>query len=84
VCRDRLDALTRETHAFAQTAVTWDALLDPHVCEQNWLHPHVAVRQPVAAEGRVYDQRPPAMALHLSDPVWTWRGFLTTPTRVSG
>lgn len=83
VCRDRLNALTRKTHAFAKTTATWDALLDLHVFEQNWLHPHLALRQPVVALGRVYKQRTPAMALRLSDHVWTWREFLTTPVRVS-
>jgi IS1 family transposase len=83
ICRDRLNALTRKTHAFAKTTTTWDALLDLHIFEQNWLHPHQALREPVIAVGRVYDQRTPAMALHLSDHVWSWREFLTTPTRPS-
>jgi hypothetical protein len=42
VCRDRLNALTRKTHAFAKTTTTWDALLDVHIFEQTWLHPHLA------------------------------------------
>jgi len=83
VCRDRLNALTRKTHAFAKTATTWDALLDLHVFEQNWLHPHPALRQPVHVAGRRYDRRTPAMALRLTDHVWSWREFLTTPTRIS-
>jgi hypothetical protein len=85
VCRDRLNALTRKTHAFAKTATTWDALLDLHVFEQNWLHPHPALRVPAKAmtTGRAYDRRAPAMALGLSDHVWTWREFLTRPTRIS-
>jgi IS1 family transposase len=83
VCRDRLNALTRKTHAFAKTATTWDALLDLHVFEQNWLHPQLALRELVAAVWRGYDRRTPAMALHLTDHVWTWREFLTTPTRLS-
>jgi IS1 family transposase len=83
VCRDRLHALTRKTHAFAKTATTWDALLDVHVFEQNWLRPHPALRQPVVGAGRRYDRRTPAMALRLADHVWTWREFLTTPTLIS-
>ncbi len=83
VCRDRLNALTRKTHAFAKTATTWDALLDLHVFEQNWLRPHPATRAPVLAAGRCSHQRTPAMALCLTDHVWTWREFLTPPTRVS-
>lgn len=83
VCRDRLNALTRKTHAFAKTATTWDALLDLHVFEQNWLHPHAALRTPVLTAGRSFEQRTPAMALRLTDHVWSWREFLTTPLRVS-
>jgi hypothetical protein len=83
VCRDRLNALTRKTHAFAKSATIWAALLDLHVFEQNWLHPHLALRQPVVAAGRRYDQRTPAMALRLTDHVWSWREFLTRPTQVS-
>jgi IS1 family transposase len=82
VCRDRLNALTRKTHAFAKTVATWDALLDLHVFEQNWLHPHPTLRVPALAAGRAYDRRTPAMALGVSDHVWTWREFLTTPTRI--
>ena len=83
VCRDRLNALTRKTHAFAKTAPTWDALLGLHVFEQNWLCPHLALRMPVAAPDRSYDQRTPAMAIGLTDHAWTWREFLTTPTSIS-
>jgi hypothetical protein len=83
VCRDRLNALTRKTHAFAKTATTWDALLDLHVFEQNGLRPHPALRQPVDVTGRRYDRRTPAMALRLTDQVWSWREFLTTPAPLS-
>ena len=83
VCRDRLNALTRKTHAFAKTATTWDTLLDLHVFEQNWLYPHPALRVPAVAAGHVYDPHTPAMALHLTDHVWSWREFLMTPTRIS-
>jgi IS1 family transposase len=83
-CRDRLNALTRKTHGFAKTTTTWDALLDLHVFEPNWLHLHPALRHPVTGvTSRRDDRRTPAMALCLTDHVWTWREFLTTPTRVS-
>jgi IS1 family transposase len=83
VCRDRLNAFTRKTHAFAKAAPTWDALLGLHVFEQNWLRPHPALRMAVVAPERSYDQRTPAMAIGLTDHRWTWREFLTTPTYVS-
>jgi hypothetical protein len=35
--RDRLNALTRKTHAFAKTTGTWDALVSLCLFEHNWL-----------------------------------------------
>jgi hypothetical protein len=81
--RDRLNALTRKTHAFAKTDVTWDALLSLQIFEHNWLRPHPALRLPVVARGRHFAPRTPAMALHLTEHVWTWQEFLTTPVHVS-
>ena len=49
-----MKALTRKTHAFAKTATTWDALVDLHVFEQTWLHPHPALREPVVGVGRAF------------------------------
>jgi IS1 family transposase len=83
VCRDRLNALTRKTHAFAKAASTWDALLGLHLFEQNWLRPHPALRLGRPAPERTYGQRTPAMAIGLTNHTWTWREFLTTPTYVS-
>jgi IS1 family transposase len=78
VRRDRLTCLTRKTHAFAKTAVTWDALVGLAVFEQNWLRPHPALRQPIAAPDRRYRPRTPAMAIGLADHRWTWEEFFTT------
>jgi len=83
VCRDRLSALTRKTHAFAKTTPTWDALLALQVFAQNWLRPHPALRVPVLAPDRAYTPRTPAMASGLTDHCWTWHEFLTTPTYIS-
>jgi IS1 family transposase len=83
VCRDRLNALTRKTHAFAKTTPTWDALLGLHLFEQNWLRPHPALRVAVAASNPRFAQRTPAMALGLSDHCWSWWEFLTTPIHIS-
>jgi IS1 family transposase len=79
VLRDRLNALTRKTHAFAKTAATWDALLGLALFEQNWLRPHPALRRPSDEPGRRYRPRTPAMALGLTDHPWAWTEFLTTP-----
>ena len=81
VLRDRLACLTRRTHAFAKRTTTWDALVGLALFEHNWLRPHPALRQalpqPVAA--RLYHRRTPAMALGLTDHVWSFTEFLTRP-----
>lgn len=78
VFRDRLAALTRNTHAFAKTARTWDALFGLSVFEQNWLREHPALSRPSTTLGRRYQRRTPAMAVGLSDHCWSWQEFLTT------
>jgi IS1 family transposase len=77
--RDRLGCLTRKTHAFAKLAALWDALFGLTLFEQNWLRPYIALRVRLAerAVGRRHDQRTPAMAIGLTDHVWTWTEFLT-------
>jgi hypothetical protein len=81
--RDRLNALTRKTHAFAKTTTTWDALLGMQLFEHNWLRPHAALRQPAAAAGRHSHLRSPAMALQLTNHIWTWEEFLNLPVPIS-
>lgn len=78
VLRDRLNCLTRRTHAFAKTDVTWDALVGLAIFEHNWLRPHAALRRPIAAPDRRYEQRTPAMAIGLTDHRWTWEEFFAT------
>ena len=79
VLRDRLNALTRKTHAFAKNASTWDALVTLCLFEHNWMRAHPALRE--KAEGlpdnRKYRQKSPAMAIGLTDHIWTWEEFLT-------
>jgi hypothetical protein len=77
--RDRLNALTRKTHAFAKTVETWDALVILCWFEHNWLRPHRALReaQEGLPEGRRDRPRTPAMAIGLTDHIWTWEEFLT-------
>lgn len=83
VCRDRVTACTRKTHAFAKSPHTWDALLALHLFEQHWLCSHPALRVAGAVAGRRFTPRTPAMALGLADHCWTWREFLTTPVPIS-
>lgn len=81
VLRDRLACLTRKTHAFAQTSVTWDAAVTLALVAHDWLRAHPALRQPLPApdptSGRRYQGRTPAMAIGLTDHRWTWEEFLT-------
>ena len=81
VLRDRLACLTRKTHAFAKDTPTWDATVSLALFEHNWLHPHIALRRPLAVPvaGRRYQRRTPAMALGLTDHPWSFAEFLTAP-----
>lgn len=78
VLRDRLNCLTRKTHAFAKEIETWDGLFSLTLFEHNWLHHHIALRVPLPEpqDGRIYHQRTPAMAVHLTDHPWSWQDFL--------
>jgi IS1 family transposase len=81
--RDRLGCLTRKTHAFAKDAATWDALFSLAVFAHNWIRPHLALRRPLAEplDGRRYERRSPAMALGLSEHLWSWEELLRLPIR---
>jgi hypothetical protein len=87
VLRDRLNALTRKTHAFAKTADTWDALLGLAIVEHDWLRPHPTLRAPIIGPSRPHDRRferrTPAMVLGLTDHPWTWIDFLRMPANTS-
>ncbi len=76
--RDRLNALTRKTHAFAKRDATFDALVHLQLFEHNWIRPHRALRLPLNTEPRRYQPRTPAMALGLTQHPWSWITFLTT------
>jgi IS1 family transposase len=77
--RDRLACLTRKTHAFAKDSPTWDAAVTLAIFERNWIQPHRALRQPLTVpdDGRRYQRRTPAMALHLTDHPWSLSECLT-------
>jgi hypothetical protein len=83
VLRDRLNCLTRKTHAFAKRAGTWDWAVGLCLFEHNWLKPHKALRwqQDGLPDGRKYLRRTPAMAVSLTDHVWMWEEFLSLPVR---
>ncbi len=79
VLRDRLNCLTRKTHAFAKSSQTWDAAGTVCLFEHNWIRSHPALREllPESSQGRRYLQKTPAMAMGLSDHQWSWEEFLT-------
>lgn len=76
--RDRLNALTRKTHAFAKRDETWDALIDLQLFDHNFHRAHRALRLPQSSTGGRYDHRSPAMALGLTDHRWSFQELLTT------
>jgi len=79
VLRDRWNALTRRTHAFAKETPTWDGLVTVCLLEHNGLRPHPALRKPAESlpNGQRYRRRTPAMVISLTDHVWSWEEFLT-------
>jgi hypothetical protein len=76
--RDRLNALTRKTHAFANRDATWDALLGLQLFDHNFHRAHRALRLPLTEAGRRTHHRSPAMALGLTDHLWSLQELLTT------
>jgi len=79
VLRDRLNALTRKTHAFAKTSRTWDAPVTVRLFEHNRLRPHPALREPAEdlPNGRRHRRRTPAMAIGLTGHIRIREEFLT-------
>ena len=76
--RDRLNALTRKTHAFAKRDATFDALVGLQLFDHNFHRAHQALRLPGADGVRRYHHRSPAMALGLTDHRWSFQELLTS------
>jgi hypothetical protein len=76
--RDRLNALTRKTHAFAKRDATFDALVGLQLFDHNFHRAHRALRLPVAESMPRYHHRSPAVALGLTDHRWSFQELLTT------
>lgn len=83
VLRDRLACLGRKTHAFAKCVGTWRALVGLALFWHNWLRAHPALRTPRPTPGRRYDPGTPAMALGLTDHIWSWEEVLAIPIVIS-
>jgi hypothetical protein len=77
--RQSVSLLTRRTWSLAQT----DHQLLLHVewwrCYYHFVRPHESLRQPLPGLHRRYRQRTPAMALGLTDHLWTVGELLRTP-----
>src|SRR5260221_12582613 len=76
--RDRLNALTRKTHAFAKRDATFDALLNLQLFDHNFHRPHRAFGLLLLDGARHYQQQSPVMALRLTDHLWSFQELLTT------
>jgi len=76
--RDRLNALTRKTHAFAKRDATWDALVGLQLFDHNFQRAHRALRLPGGDGVHRYQHRSPAMALGLTDHLWSFQALLTS------
>jgi hypothetical protein len=76
--RDRLNALTRKTHAFAKRDAMWDALVSLQLFDHNFHRAHQALRLPSEEGVRRYRQQSPAMALGLTDHLWSFQELLTS------
>jgi hypothetical protein len=76
--RDRLNALTRKTHAFAKTDATWDALVSLQIFEHNFARPHSALRLPCPDTPGRFIRRTPAMVRGLTEHIWSFEKLLTT------
>jgi len=79
VLRDRRNALTRKTHAFAKKPTSWDALVWLCLFDHNWMRLHRVLRERVAGlpGGRRYRPGTSARAIGLAEHVWSWEEFLT-------
>ena len=81
--RDRLNALTRKTHAFAKRDATFDALVGLQLFDHNFQRAHLALRQPAGEGVQRYHHRSPAMALGLTDHRWSFLEVVTTRVPIS-
>src|SRR5204863_9604353 len=71
--RDRLNALTRKTHAFANRDDTWDALVGLQLFDHNFHRAQQALQLPACDSMHRYHQRSQAMVLGLTDHLWPTR-----------
>ena len=75
---DGLNFLARKTHGFGKREHTWDGALVLCLFENNWLLFHWALGEPAddLSNGRRYRHKSPAMAIGLTEHVWSWEELL--------
>src|SRR6266702_7167494 len=66
------------THAFAKRDATFDALVDLQLFDHNFHRRHRALRLQACDGVHRYQQRSPAMALGLTEHLWSFQDLLTT------
>jgi hypothetical protein len=66
-------------HAFAKRDATFDALLALQLFDHNFHRAHPALRRLQPCGRRRYEQRSPALALGLTDHLWSFEELLTVP-----
>ncbi len=76
--RDRESALTRKTHAEALRDATCDALVGLQLFDHTFHRAHPALRLPAGEGVHRYQHRSPAMALGLTEHLWSFQEVLTT------
>src|SRR5260370_25176762 len=62
----------------AKRDATWDALVGLQLFDHNFHRAHQALRLPCEERGRLYQQQSPAMALGLTDHLWSFQELLTS------
>jgi hypothetical protein len=81
--RDRLNALSRKTHAFAKRDATFDALVGLQLFDHNFHRTHRALRLPAGEGVHRSHHRSPAMALGLTEHRWSFQELLTTRVSIT-
>src|SRR6266487_2498325 len=64
-------------HAFAKRDATWDALVGLQLFDHTFHRAHQALRLPCEEGVHRYRQQSPALALGLTDHLWSFQELLT-------
>ncbi|HEY1353415.1 MAG TPA: hypothetical protein VGF67_27720 [Ktedonobacteraceae bacterium] len=73
---DWLTALSCKTHVFARHDATGEVLVVLPPFDHHFYRPRQALRRPPASGIHCYERRSPAMALGVTDHLWSFQGVL--------